>query len=387
MAAPVNVDAETNLNFFYTYIQPLPADAQGFTRMRTIGECSPTPAGTNAGRIELHQWEGAPPGLGVVVKRVDSGFVYINMAMRTNERYNHFRGPERHAEDMLTEIGVYGKSFQNPGVPVPDYILRMHTVFQRGNDVWLVLEHADGGDLFDACEAMHANAAMTMNAISQRVRVWMRQLLQAVSYLHGREVGHRDISLENVLLNGQDVRLMDFGQAVRSHSEAGEELRYFRAAGKPYYRSCNMYVPRHHLNMVAPAGIQGGQVISYPGAPWFFCDVVMPHNVVPGQQCTVTPAGYHVRPADVFACGVCAFVLSTRLPPWRDTNPWVSGGAADPSFVHVCRYGIEALLQAWVQARACRQLEPEALDFLARAMNMDASQRPTSETLLQHQWF
>ena len=34
-------------------------------------------------------------------------------------------------------------------------------------------------------------------------------------------ISHRDISLENVLLSGGDVRLMDFGQAVQTHLETG----------------------------------------------------------------------------------------------------------------------------------------------------------------------
>ena len=34
-------------------------------------------------------------------------------------------------------------------------------------------------------------------------------------------ISHRDISLENVLLSGGDVRLMDFGQAVQARMETG----------------------------------------------------------------------------------------------------------------------------------------------------------------------
>ena len=45
--------------------------------------------------------------------------------------------------------------------------------------------------------------------------LWSWQLLQAVAFLHKQQICHRDISLENILLSKGDIRLMDFGQAVR----------------------------------------------------------------------------------------------------------------------------------------------------------------------------
>lgn len=377
MAAPDAAAGEANLNFFYEFATLDDSPPAGdFVKIRRIAECGPDPHGVNQGRIELHMWSRSEEP--VAVKRVKSDFVYINRGREPDDRRNHFpprASPRRHQEDMLTEIGTYRYLFREGGVP--EYILRMHTVFQRGDDIWLVLENATGGDLFNRCLEVHTGEGR--DAISQRVRRWMWQLLQAVSYMHGRAVGHRDISLENVLLNGDDVRLMDFGQAVRSHSEAGRELRYFRyfgQAGKDYYRPCNMYVPAAPLEWVAPTGSSGGQVVFYPGNGYFFCEVALPPDAVPGERCTVEPAGYHVRPADVFACAVCAFILSTSLPPWKVAHP------SDGTFKWVCRSGIVALLRAWGH-----ELAPEVEDFMARAMNMDASQRPTSDALLEHAWF
>lgn len=377
-AEPSLADGETNLNFFHGHAEPFDADAGGFTKIRVIP--SDSALGPH-GKIELHIW--TEKNKEVVVKRVDAAYVNVNRGRGPNDRHNFFVGPQRHPEDMLTEIGTYRFLWQEDDVP--DFILRMHTVFQRDDKVWMVLDFADGGDLLDTC--LEAHRVESEDAISRKVGRWIWQLLRAVSYMHGRGVGHRDISLENVLLSGEDVRLMDFGTAVCTLSAAGEELRFFSEAGKAYYKPCNMYVPRTRgIQMVAPAGCMGGQVISYPGKGLFFCDVTVPHDVVPGQPCTVTPAGYHVRAADVFACGVCAFILNTCLPPWNNTDPW-KGQLTDAGFMYVCRSGIVALLEAWVRSKTCRQLAPEALDFLAMAMSMDASQRPTSATLLRHQWF
>ncbi|OLP74463.1 Serine/threonine-protein kinase PLK4, partial [Symbiodinium microadriaticum] len=56
-------------------------------------------------------------------------------------------------------------------------------------------------------------------------------ILKAVEYLHEHNVGHRDISLENLLLRQGQVRLMDFGQAVLLRDAAGNAHYYFRLCG------------------------------------------------------------------------------------------------------------------------------------------------------------
>merc|ERR1712060_798434 len=111
----------------------------------------------------------------------------------------------------------------------------MYVAFDAGDDIWLVLEHADEGDLFGVVKSG--------NLEDRHMMLWMWQLLQAVSYLHKLYIGHRDISLQNILLHRGDVRLMDFGQAVQTHSTDGQLLRYFIPAGKDSYRAPECYIP------------------------------------------------------------------------------------------------------------------------------------------------
>ena len=65
----------------------------------------------------------------------------------------------------------------------------------------------DGGDLFGMISSHHPSKDL--------IWLWSWQLLQAVAFLHKQQICHRDISLENILLSKGDIRLMDFGQAVR----------------------------------------------------------------------------------------------------------------------------------------------------------------------------
>merc|ERR1719401_636543 len=118
--------------------------------------------------------------------------------------------------------------------------------FQQGVDTHLVTEHCDGGEFF----SLVSTKAIPLT--EDRNRLYMWQLMQAVKYLHSHNIGHRDISLENILVSFRhdapgercgEFRLMDFGGACRTHSNTGQLLRYFRKMGKNYYRPPECELP------------------------------------------------------------------------------------------------------------------------------------------------
>jgi serine/threonine-protein kinase CHEK1 len=81
----------------------------------------------------------------------------------------------------------------------------------RGEDpawVWMALELAEGGDLFDKIEADEGVA-------EDVAHLYFTQLMSAIRWCHGKGVAHRDIKPENMLLskNG-DLKLADFGLAT-----------------------------------------------------------------------------------------------------------------------------------------------------------------------------
>lgn len=79
---------------------------------------------------------------------------------------------------------------------------------QRVNNlVYLLMEHVSNGTLFSLCEK---NGEMGENA----GRFFLRQMLDVVKYMHDRNIVHRDIKLENILLTENlQIKLADFGFA------------------------------------------------------------------------------------------------------------------------------------------------------------------------------
>jgi len=69
----------------------------------------------------------------------------------------------------------------------------------------MVLEYADGGDALKHIQ--------TSGAISEdRARLWTLQIASAVRYMHELNIAHRDLKLENLLIDSSDnIKICDFG--------------------------------------------------------------------------------------------------------------------------------------------------------------------------------
>lgn len=124
--------------------------------------------------------------------------------MHAVKKFNKAKLSRAARSEMHREVDVY-LSLDHPN------IARLDRVYESDEAVHLVMEHLEGGELFDALlerDKYEEDAAA-------RILV---QVLEAVEYMHDQKVVHRDIKLENVLYerNGADrVKVIDFGFAVR----------------------------------------------------------------------------------------------------------------------------------------------------------------------------
>lgn len=76
---------------------------------------------------------------------------------------------------------------------------------QDSQRVYMVLEYADGGDALKHIQLT--------GAISEELaRTWTGQIISAVGYMHKLDIAHRDLKLENLLIDSSNnMKLCDFG--------------------------------------------------------------------------------------------------------------------------------------------------------------------------------
>jgi len=150
---------------------------------------------------------------------------------------------------------------------------------------YIFMELAMGYDLFGVVQGY---GSLT----EEETRPLFRQIMRGVTHLHQIGVVHRDLKLENILLDEHDtVKLCDFGlaHAYEIRPLTGEPVRL------PLHRVC--------------------------GSTSYMAPEILLRQAV----------GYDGEAADVWSCGVVLFgMLAGRFPFDR-------AGSSDPRFPRVCR--------------------------------------------------
>eukprot|EP00826_Nyctotherus_ovalis_P041832 TRINITY_DN4259_c0_g2_i2.p1 TRINITY_DN4259_c0_g2~~TRINITY_DN4259_c0_g2_i2.p1 ORF type:complete len:475 (+),score=75.01 TRINITY_DN4259_c0_g2_i2:139-1425(+) len=84
-------------------------------------------------------------------------------------------------------------------------IVKLHESIDSIKELYLVMERIEGASLYSRLKAARRFS-------ESEARDVFRQIVQGIQYCHSRNVSHRDIKLENVLVTcGDEVRIIDFG--------------------------------------------------------------------------------------------------------------------------------------------------------------------------------
>uniref|UniRef100_A0A4W6F6C0 non-specific serine/threonine protein kinase n=1 Tax=Lates calcarifer TaxID=8187 RepID=A0A4W6F6C0_LATCA len=104
-------------------------------------------------------------------------------------------------------------------------IIRFHEVFESRDKIVIVMEYASRGELYDYIQERRRLPETEARSI-------FRQITSAVHYCHKNGVVHRDLKLENILLDQDlNVKLADFG--LSNHFRRGTLLQTY--CGSPLY--------------------------------------------------------------------------------------------------------------------------------------------------------
>ncbi|GJN02917.1 hypothetical protein PR202_ga20311 [Eleusine coracana subsp. coracana] len=212
-------------------------------------------------------------------------------------------------ENVAREI-INHRSLRHPN------IIRFKEVLVTPTHLAIVMEYAAGGELFDRiCNAGRFS--------EDEARYFFQQLICGVSYCHFMQICHRDLKLENTLLDGSPaprLKICDFGYSKSSllHSKPKSTV------GTPAY--------------IAP-------------------------EVLSRRE-------YDGKTADVWSCGVTLYVMLVGAYPFEDPddpkNFRKTIGYKIPEYVHV--------------SQDCK-------DMLAKIFVANPAKRITIREIRNHPWF
>ncbi|XP_028513638.1 testis-specific serine/threonine-protein kinase 5, partial [Exaiptasia diaphana] len=104
-------------------------------------------------------------------------------------------------------------------------VIQLYETFYSSDKIYLVMEYASKGDLLDY---INSRCRRCVGIGEELSRNFFRQLVEGVSHCHRRNVVHRDLKCENILIDDNNViKISDFGFATRSPSNKTKYLETF----------------------------------------------------------------------------------------------------------------------------------------------------------------
>ncbi|XP_069068783.1 serine/threonine-protein kinase 10-like [Pleurodeles waltl] len=171
---------------------------------------------------------------------------------------------EEQLEDHVVEIDILAEC-QHVN------IVKLYEALYWENQLWILIEFCQGGAL-DAV-MLELDRGLT----EPQIQVVCHQILQALEYLHGHSIIHRDLKAGNILLSMEgDVRLADFGVSAK-----------------------NSRILQHRSSFI--------------GTPYW-----MAPEVILCETSKDVPYDYK---ADVWSLGITLIEMAEREPPHHHLNP------------------------------------------------------------------
>lgn len=235
-------------------------------------------------------------------------------------------------QDSLKEISAWKKCTPHPNilslVDIFSEEYKIPTDYSTRQWIIVVMDIMAGGDMFDE--------VVKRKRLSEKdARFVSVQLIQAVAHMHMKGICHRDIKLENILLESREtlrIRVCDFGFATG-----------------PKGISC-----KHSPLYASPEILRNGHYQQY------------------GQQ--GIPYSYL---CDIWSVGVCVYILLCGYPPF----PSQIGNRMTRELQHKILSGEFAF-----PSREWSTISSEARDLVSCLLRVEAKQRLTTLAALHHPW-
>jgi len=197
-------------------------------------------------------------------------------------------------------------------------IIKLYNIIHTDNFIFLIQEYVPNGELLHFLESKE-----NINLTEKDICKIYQQIISGIEYLHEVGIAHRDLKLENILLNFKnDIKIIDFGLSNKYNKDNEELLQ--SSCGSPCY--------------AAPEMIKG--------------------------------AKYHGVDTDIWSSGIILYLMLCKTFPFNDKNnsklyqKILSGKFNLPSY-----------------------LSNEAKDLLSKLLKVNPNERIKLNEIKKHPWF
>ncbi|KAI8992270.1 kinase-like domain-containing protein [Pilobolus umbonatus] len=241
-----------------------------------------------------------------------SGSVYVALSVATNTKIAIKQMDLAHQprKDLIvTEIMVMKES-QHPNI-----VNYLDSFLVQNNDLWVIMEYMEGGALTDVID----NNTMT----EQQIATVCLETTAGLHHLHSRNILHRDIKSDNILLNASgQVKISDFGFSAKLTDQRNKRATM---VGTPYWMAPEVVKQKEYGTKV-----------------------------------------------DIWSLGIMAIEMIENEPPYLDEEPL-------KALYLIATNGTPTL-------KSPEKLSRELKSFLAVCLCVDVRSRATSDELLNHEF-
>lgn len=270
----------------------------------------------------------------------------IQVAIKLIRRDSLGNNPNR-LPKIYREIAIL-RGLQHPN------IVRLHEMVETERHIGIILEYASGGELFDYI----LNHRYLKDHAARRL---FAQLVSGVGYLHKKGIVHRDLKLENLLLDrNKNIIITDFGFAntFNPHDELGEEIEY--------NLSNKEFVQRTGLEQIRSDGHRRGDLMQTScGSPCYAA-----------PELVVSDSLYTGRKVDVWSCGVILYAMLAGYLPFDDDPANPEGDNINLLYKYIVSTPLTFP----------EYVTPHARDLLRRILVPDPRKRADLFEVARHSW-
>uniref|UniRef100_A0A7S1VQJ0 Protein kinase domain-containing protein n=1 Tax=Grammatophora oceanica TaxID=210454 RepID=A0A7S1VQJ0_9STRA len=253
-------------------------------------------------------------------------------------RFHHHRG--RLLEDPVKEVAA----MQLVGTQHPN-VLGSSEVLQDNDFLYSIMPFCRGGDLFGVVVEYAEQSGGEIGMPEPVARYWFRQILWGLHHLQSMGVCHRDLSLENVLVDDDRCMIIDMGMCLRI----------------PYNDSLH----EGHLTDVRQGSVR--RLMRPQGT----CGK---HNYMSPEVAANIDCfdGFSI---DLWAAGVILYIMLTGFPPYDQAN------VTDQRFELIVTGRLMEQLRNWDI-----NLSEEAGDLLQKMLQLEPRERLNLAEIFAHPW-